>query len=239
MRRALIALAGALVAAIALADIRGTWTIERSSRIDGNVQLNLSRDHNHFGSNFPIASFSGLSLADGASQFELRAEAGTIRFDGTFRDGDGAGHFTFASNPKFAGTLRSMNVREIGDVDDEKLLQLALHGVSTDFIRAMRAEGYDVTLEKYVSMRIFHVTPDVIHELRALGFDKLSYDDLIASRVHRVTPDYIRSMRAAGYSLSMDQLLASRVHRADPEFAIKMRDLGYPNMKFDDMIAFR
>jgi hypothetical protein len=240
MKRALIALAGALIAAIALADIRGTWTIEHPSRAgEGTVQLNLSRDHNHFGSTFPTASFTNLSLADGASQFELRAEAGTIRFDGTFRDGDGAGHFTFLPNAKFADTLRSMNVREIGDVDDEKLLQLAMHGVSTDFIRSMRAEGYDVTLDKYVAMRIFRVTPQLIQELRTLGFDKLSYDNLIASRVHRVTPDYIRSMRAAGYTLSMNDLLASRIHRVDPDFAKQMRDLGYPNLKFDDMIAFR
>ena len=101
MKRALIALAGALVAAIALADIRGTWTMEHPARAnEGTVQLNISREHNQFGSTFPISSFSGLSLADGASKFELLAEAGTIRFDGTFRDGDGAGHFSFLPNAK-------------------------------------------------------------------------------------------------------------------------------------------
>ena len=196
---ALIALAGALVAAIALADIRGTWTIEKSSRHDDRVQLNLSREHNNFGSTFLLSSFTGLSLADGASNFELRAEAGTVRFDGTFRDGDGAGHFTFTPNSAFVKTLRSMNVPGIDDVDDEKLLELALHGVSTDFIRSMRAEGYDVTLDKYVGMRIFNVTPAVVQELRTLGFDRLKYDDLIASRIHGVTPDFIRKMAALGY----------------------------------------
>jgi len=237
---ALIALAGALVAAIALADIRGTWTIEKSSRHDDRVQLNLSREHNNFGSTFLLSSFTGLSLADGASNFELRAEAGTVRFDGTFRDGDGAGHFTFTPNSAFVNTLRSMNVPGIGEVDDEKLLELALHGVSTDFIRSMRAEGYDVTLDKYVGMRIFNVTPAVIQELRTLGFDRLKYDDLIASRIHGVTPEFIRKMAALGYHhIDLDDLVAMRIHGVTPKFIRELKDAGYEGVPVDKLVSMR
>lgn len=234
-----------LLAFAANAEVRGTWTVDHSWKTDaGYIQLNMNRPHQHFGSSFPITAFSGLSAADVESQgdvkFELRREAGVISFDGSFLHGEGAGHFVFTPNASYASTLRSIGVRNEEDIDDDRLMSLTLHDVSTDFIRAMRAQGYDETLEHYVTMRIFRVTPELITELRSLGYDRIAFDDLIASRVHKVTPDYIRGMRAAGYgNLSMDQLVASRIHKATPEFLQQMSTLGYNHLEFDNAIAFR
>lgn len=230
------------LAAAANAEIRGTWTALRNDD-PSRIQLNLDRPHNHFGSTFYISDFGGLSAdvvgSQGDVRFELRREAGMLAFDGSFLHGDGAGHFVFTPNNGFAATLRSMGVRSEDDLDDDNLLSLTLHDVSTDFIRSMRGLGYDEPLEHYTSMRIFKVTPELISELRSLGYDKLSYDDLVASRIHKVTPDYIRAMRAAGYNLTMEQLVATRIHKATPEFVQQMASLGYTHLDFDDLIAFR
>jgi len=234
-----------LLAFTANAELHGTWTVDHSWKSDaGTIQLNLNRPHHQFGSSFPIAALSGLTAADVDSQgdvkFELRREAGTIAFEGSFLHGQGAGHFVFTPSTSYAASLRAIGVRSDDDLDDDKLMSLALHDVSTDFIRVMRAQGYDEPLDHYVSMRIFRVTPELVTELRSLGYDHLSFDHLIASRIHKVTPDYIRATRAAGYpNLSMDQLVATRIHGATPEFQQKMANLGYTHLEYDDLIAFR
>ena len=243
MKRTIV-FAALLFAAAAQAEITGTWAVTRSWTTDpGKIHINLMREHNNFGSSFPIDAFVGLTMADVNSQgdvkFDLRREAGVVAFDGSFRNGEGVGHFVFTPDRSYESKLRAMGVRSDDDLDDERLLTLALHDISTDYIRGLRAAGYNEPLEHYISMRIFRVTPELIADLRSLGYDHIGYDDLIASRVHKVTPDYIRGMKAAGYSLSMEQLVATRIHKATPEFLAEMAQLGYSRLGYDDLIAFR
>jgi hypothetical protein len=231
----------------AAAEVRGAWTAE--VRDGSSLQMNLTthdRNHNH-GESMMLSDFT--DLADAALRatqqtpvsFSLRREAGNANFEGTFKDGFGAGQFTFNANPAYVATLRTLGVTfEEADHDEQKFLTMALLDVSTSFIQSMQAEGYRVSGEKYLEMRIFRITPDLVRELRGLGYDKIETDDLIATRIHKVTPDYIRSMTAAGYAhLSLDNLVASRIHKATPEFLSQMKDLGYGNLNFDDAIAFR
>lgn len=241
--------ASLVVASIAAAQTRGAWTAEVDETMPSKIQMNLStrNGHNHFGESMVVGDFTGLSdsVIQSSTQtpvtFTLQREAGTVAFEGTFKQGFGAGQFTFTPNRDYEATLQRLGATfEDRDRDDSHLLTMAMLNVSTAYIRSMQAEGYRETADKYLSMRIFRVTPELIHELRSLGYDKIDTDDLIATRVHGVTPDYIRAMRAAGYTnLSMDNLIASRIHGAKPEFVEKMRALGYTNLDFDDLIAFR
>ena len=226
----------------AAAEIRGAWTAEVQD--DGRIQLNLTHRGNHNGHTMAASDFAGLTDAalrattQTAATFELKREAGHIAFEGTFRNGFGAGQFTFNENPNYIATLRNLGVTfEESDHDDDEMLTMTMLDVSTDFIRSLQAEGYrGLSGEKYVAMRIFKVTPELIRELRSLGFDKIDADELVATRIHKVTPDYIRSMRAAGYTtLSLDNLVASRIHKATPEFLSEMKSLGYGNV--DSMIS--
>ena len=231
--------------------IDGAWTASPYGDDRSRMYLNIARNPNHNnGSTFDIADFAGLSVSQVAVEtatpvrFELRREAGTVAFDGTFRNGKGAGHFTFRQNAAFIQTLEGLGVeldlgsRRHDETEEETLFALALHDVSSAFIRSMQAEGYRVSLDKYLAMRIFRVTPEYIREMRSLGFKELDVDDLLATRIHKVTPDYIRQMRAAGWHLSLEDLQASRIHGATPEFAAAMRKLGYA-LDFDDLVAFR
>ena len=241
----ILALAAAFLLAFTVnAEVRGTWTVDHSWKSDGGtVQLSLNRPHHNFSSSFPISALTGLTAdqveSQGDVRFELRREAGVIAFDGSFLRGEGAGHFVFTPNASYVATLRAMGVRSENEIDDDQLMSLTLHDVSTEFIRSMRAQGYDEPIEHYVSMRIFRVTPELVSDLRSLGYDHIAFDDLIASRIHKVTPDYIRAMKSAGYTLSMEQLVASRIHKATPEFLQQMASYGYTHLDFDDLIAFR
>ncbi len=237
----------ALLASAAAADIHGAWTAEVS---DGpRLQMNMTSRNNHssFGHTMTVDEFTGLSDAalhaatQTAATFSLSREAGTVSFEGTFKDGFGAGQFTFRPNPQYLASLRGMGVNfEESGRDNDQMLTMTMTDVSSSFIRSMQAEGYRVSADKYLSFRIFGVTPELVRELRSLGYDRIEADDLVATRIHKVTPDYIRSMRAAGYpNLTLDDLVATRIHKATPEFLDQMRSLGYSSLDFDDAIAFR
>jgi hypothetical protein len=235
-------------ASTASAAIHGAWTASTYETKPGFVQLNLSRRNSSWGHTTDIASFSGLSASQIESaastpvSFELRRDAGVVRFEGTFRNGDGAGQFDFASNRAYVETLRSLGIDLKSEEDDEEsaLFRLAMHDVSAAFIREMQSLGYRGPIDTYVRFRIHGVTTDYVRDMASLGFKNLDADDLVRSRIHGATPQYIRDMRAAGFTgLSMDALVRSRIHGATPEFVRAMRDRGYGDLSMDDYVRFR
>jgi len=249
MKRFAFAAAAVLITVAASAeDIRGAWTA--SSEDGDKIYVSMSRRHHQNGQTMRIADFRGLAASQILSasstpvQFALNRDAGTVAFEGSFRDGYGGGQFSFTPNRQYFDALRSLDVQAEdlgpGETLEEELLQLAVNDVSTAYIKSMQAEGYRVALEKYVAFRIFRITPELVREFRALGFEKIDADDLVSSQVHKVTPAYVREMRAAGFrNLSLDDLVSSRVHKATPEFLAEMKTLGYGDIDFDEMISFR
>jgi hypothetical protein len=256
-RIATLTLVVSLFAASAFAAVEGAWTASVIEKKPERVQLNLNTTpYNNMGTSMKIADFTGLTRAqiDAATMtlvnFELRREAGTTSFEGTFRNGKGAGQFTFAPNRGFLTSIRALGI-DVSDEDgrvrrhhreqseEERLFAFALHDVTAAYIRSMQAEGYRVSLEKYLEMRIFDITPEYIREMRGLGFTKLDVDDLVGSRIHGVTPEYVREMRAAGWNLDLDELQSTRIHGATPKFAEEMKKLGYANLDIDDLVGFR
>ncbi|HEY0160349.1 MAG TPA: hypothetical protein VGF28_23890 [Thermoanaerobaculia bacterium] len=243
------------VAANAFAAIEGAWTATPSERDKGELHLNLTyRPHSNHGMSMDLAGFTGLTAAQINAtattpvNFQLRREAGTAVFEGTFRNGKGAGQFTFTGNPGYLQSMRALGI-EVGKggrkhrrdhTEEENLLSYALFDVSTAYVKSMIAEGYRVSLEEYMEMRIFDVTPEYIREMRSLGYKDIDTDELVSTKIHRVTPDYIRRMRAAGWGdLSLDDLTSSSIHKATPEFAEEMKQLGYGDLDMDDLVSFR
>lgn len=249
-RIATLCLAAAVTAAVPASarDISGTWTASLSDEKPGRIYFSLTRDHhNQHGSTFPLSVFRGLSSdqihssARTPVEFELRSEAGIISFEGTFRDGKGAGEFLFVPDRGFVEELRSMGLRfqpRNGDADQE-LFQLALFGVSSSFIRSMRDIGYDVSLEKYVEFRIFGVDPEYVREMGEVGFRRLTADKLVETRIHGATPEYIRDARARGDDLTLDKYIESRIFDVTPEFAREMERAGYRGLSRDMLVQFR
>src|SRR5687767_6352973 len=186
----LVACALLLLTAAAHAELQGSWTIKRVNRAQGDLHLELERDHNQIGQNMDLADFTGLAAAQLAAgtptavAFSLRREAGTVDFTGQVSNNRGRGDFSFAANPAYLATLESLGVRadrgkKHGESAEERLLSLAVLDVSTDFIRSMQAAGYRESLDKYIAMRIFGVDPELVADFRALGME-LDADELIA-----------------------------------------------------------
>jgi hypothetical protein len=242
-----------LVAGSAFA-LDGAWTAAIDEKRPDRVYLNLTQGRfNNMGSTYALSGLSGLTSAQIHAaamtpvQFAMQREAGTIAFEGTFRNGKGAGQFAFTPDRSYISKIRSLGLeldlekrRKRKDrTEEDDLFTLALHDVSTSFIKSMMAEGYRVSLAKYLEMRIFNITPEYIREMRSLGFKEIDADELVASKIHRVTPDFVREMRAAGWNLSLDDYQSAAIHGATPKFAEEMRKLGYGGMSHDDLVSFR
>lgn len=252
MIRTLIASCALLVAAsFAPAQSRelvGDWLATVPDNHPDRLQLSLRfGSSEHSGSQFDRSEFAGLNPAQVNSQtrvqvqFELRREAGTLAFEGTFRAGHGAGEFTFTPNRDFASTLHSLGIEfapKRGD-DVQELFTLAVFDVSADYIRSMQKIGYSVPLDMVVQFRIFDVTPEYVHEMATVGFDHLSAEKLVETRIHGATPAYIREMRAAGNDLSLDNYIQSRIFQITPEFAAEMARAGYTDLNHDTLVQFR
>jgi hypothetical protein len=228
--------------------VAGAWTAFVSDKDPEKLSFSMrTRKHENNGSTIARNAFEGLTAEQVRShvqvtvQFALRREAGTVSYEGVFKQGQGAGTFTFASNPEYPKALKRLGVEleEPLEEQDRELFALAIFDVSTEYIRSMRAIGYDVRLEKYMTFRIFHVDPAYVKEMGSLGFKNLSADKLVETKVHGVTPAYIREMRAAGEDLTLDKYVESRIFRVTPEFAAEMAKAGYADLDRDVLVQFR
>lgn len=164
------------------AEIHGSWTASTETAKAGRIHLNIARGNwQHYGDTMKLADFRGLSDAQihasmqTSVQFQLAREAGTLQFEGVFKNGDGAGQFTFQSNPAFPNAVRALGVafelkrhRE-NQSEESDLFSLAMSDVSTSFIRSMQAEGYNVTLDKYLSMRMFGIDLNFVRTMNSLN----------------------------------------------------------------------
>ena len=242
-----VALATLVSLPVEAAELAGVWTATISDKYPDRLQLSLNTDDNgNQSSGFEISGFTGLSRAQIESStripvaFQFVREAGTLHFEGTFRNGRGAGEFRFVSDPGYADRLRSVGVqlgRETKGTRD--LMNLALFDVSIDFIRSMQAIGYDETLDQYVAFRIFGVDPDYVREMEKVGFKDLSAARLVETKIHGATPEYIREMRVKGEDLSLDDYIQSRIFQITPEFTKEMAHAGYADASHDMLVQFK
>jgi hypothetical protein len=225
----------------ASAQIRGAW----SALVKGDrVHLNMTRVNSNWGRTLPRADFAipedaMTSATETTVHFAFNRDAGVIDFTGTFQKGEGVGRFSFAPNRSYVATLQSLGVSSDSHIDDDDLFSLAMHDVSTAFIREMQSLGYLENLDQYVAFRIHGVTPQFVRDMKALGYT-LDADDLVAFRIHGVTGEFSRAMKELGVKdLSADQLVAMRIHGVSTDYVRELRDLGYTGLSSDDLVTMR
>jgi len=232
----------------------GTWSIEpadwKPERAASGpmVQLTLSgrSGHGHWNSSMPITlgELRGLGAeqmkgAAGAVNFQIVRDAGTISCDGTFRDGTGAGHFTFAGNPEYLAAVRAMGYPA---PDSGQLFSLALHDVSRAFIKELSDLGYPrLPFDDLVSFRIHGVSADMVRDLQALGYRHPEPDGLVSLRIHGATPGFVRELKELGYDPppSLDDLVSMRIHGVSGEMVRDLQQLGYGQVAVDDLVSMR
>ena len=110
----------------------------------------------------------------------------------------------------------------------EELIGLRAAGVTRAYIDSMREFFPGVSLQKIASLGSVGVTPEFVRAMRAQGFSIKTAGEATSLRATGVTPDYIDIMRAVGFELrSADEATSLRAVGVTPEFVREMRDLGF------------
>src|SRR5580704_18673889 len=144
------------------ADVRsGDWTIHKSDEA-GNVEFSLiehqrGRHSSHESSDWLASSFSGVDFSKPGRQdvhFTIARDAGKIECEGFLDNGEGAGIFHFQPDPNYVREMDALGF----PVDEDKQYNMAVHDVSLEFARQMKAvhlAGLDA--EKLIAFRIHGV----------------------------------------------------------------------------------
>ena len=227
--------------------ITGQWMID-STELPDQVQLTLHRSSSGHGgstnsSPIPLRQLNGLTRAqmddaNGATvHFEIIRDAGVLACEGYFKRSNGAGSFTFSADPGFISEMRSLGYTGLSD---EQVFSMAVHDVSREYVRELRALGLKPSADELITMRIHTVTIEYIKDLQSLGHDKLQPDQLVTMRIHGVEPGFIRELNQLGYrSVSADELVTMRIHEATTDFIRKLRSLGYEHPTIDQLVTMR
>ena len=218
----------------ASAQTTGVWT---GSIYKDQLQLNISLSGsrggderpwqnftNNVGFSIPMAEVEGFDPSAPNVAFSLRAPAGTIAFDGTFRENLGAGHFTFTSNEAF---IREMKDLGYTDYKTDDLAMFTVNRFAPGTIRELRALGYEISRRDVTEVAVFKITPAVIREYAALGYDKLTLKELVNFRVGRVDRAYVEGMRTLGYKdLSAREIADMAILGVTPAYVRDLRQAG-------------
>src|SRR5439155_16232005 len=155
------------------------------------------------GQSVPVDELSGLPANDerltaSSVKFDLRREAGTIAMEGSFREGRGAGLFTFAPREAYTNEMRSLGYGE--DLQLWRRFQLAVHDVGPKYIRDLKTEGFDkLTLDQIQRAKTHGVTIEYIKTMKAEGYTGTTLEEFVRTRDHGVTQQYIQGMKQAGF----------------------------------------
>ena len=229
--------------------IHGDWSAKfNEGSACGCFNLEVERSsgwghHNSWGNTHKISDFVGLDAGiatakDSPVHFELRRDAGTMSFDGRFRDGYGSGKFSFASSADYVSGMKQLGY---SGLDQEQLFAFAIHDVSRQFVKDMADVGYkNLSTDDLMAFRIHGVSPEFARAMIELLPEKPDPDNLVAMRIHGVSPEFTKEINALlGKRFSVDELVAFRIHGVSPEFVREVRETVSKDVSADDLVAMR
>lgn len=141
------------------------------------------------------------------------------------------------SSPDYRRTLQRAGV----DADnDGVVLSSQLIGITPDYVKAVRAAGYQYELEGMLKLYMMDVEPAYLRELSINGYDEVEPDMLIQLHAHGVDGQYLGSLAALGYrELCPEDLVAWRIHGVDAGFLREMASVGYRELCPEEAVELR
>lgn len=92
--------------------------------------------------------------------------------------------------------------------------------------------GYnDITVEEFVQMQIHDVTPDYVRAMAKAGFKNLTIKELKQASIHDVDPAYVQDLKSAGFQdLTLQEVVQMAIHDVDAQFVRELNQMGYKNL---------
>jgi beta-lactamase regulating signal transducer with metallopeptidase domain len=183
---------------------------------DGNDRTNTQ--------SVPLSGLAGFSLSmldqDGPVKFEYVRNAGSILCEGRAAGGRASGLFTVALNPSFISALEKMGYAA---PQGEEPFSLVTSGVTPGYARALRDTGLTTSISDLIELEDHGVSSDYVRAVRQEGFTDLSASNISELRDHGVEPNYLKAIKAAGPSLSIEEIDSLRDHGVKPDYFKSMK----------------
>jgi len=226
-------------------ELTGTWQLKTQPRSGESIHIQFRRagaSGDTWGISLRPGELAGLDVTlltqDGPARFELRREAGLVRFEGRFQRGEGSGDFRFTPSAEYVAAMKALGY---GGLTIEKVFALAIVDVTRQFVQDLKGAGYaQIALDDVMACRIHGATAAFAKSMRDLLGHLPVVNDLVAMRIHEVTPEFAKQMQGLlGKVPTGDHLVAMRIHEVTPEFASAMRGLLGRELTVDQLVAFR
>jgi hypothetical protein len=222
--------------------VNGVWNAKLTSNTSG-IDITLQRQSTFTTwterltlSESELKGFllGGVASAKENLRFQIVREAGTFECEGYFRDGKGAGFWTFTPSQNFISAMRS---RGYGNLTEDNLFAAAIANVSVKMIEDLKSFGYDrLSFDQLFRAGAFRVTPEFIRAWRSAGFNNLSFEKLVNLGTFNVTPVYLNEIKAAGYEdVTLEELTQARTFGATTGFIQLWRTAGFKDISLEEV----
>lgn len=118
--------------------------------------------------------------------------------------------------------IAGLQAAGLKDLTVDQIVALKVQDVTPDYVRQMRAAGFDTSVHDLIGMKVQGITPEYVKEMRAAGANPDTHD-LIGMKVQGITPEYVRDIRATGLNPDTHDLIALKVQGVTPEYVRKVR----------------
>jgi hypothetical protein len=202
----------------------GAWRGENleSARGERSIVLTVRADGGRTRSGSTVRS-SEVSGSLTGPAFELRREAGTLRFD---RTTDAGGAVTLAIDSAYVAAVAEAT----GSTPSaDQKLALFRSGIDLTYVRAIAAAGYRPSLDELFALRNNGITADYAGGLKKAGYD-LKVGQVINLSRNGIARDYAASLREAGFALNDEQLIKLSRNGIATSYARDMLAAGYGDL---------
>src|SRR5438552_4063315 len=140
-------------------------------------------------------------------------------------------------------SVKSSYIEEMKSVgfdhlDVDELVSLKIQGVTAEYVKQIRAAGFNPGVEEIVGMKIQGVTPEYIKEMRDLGFQP-DAEQIVRMKIQGVTPEYVKALAAEGYKLNAEQVTGAKIMGITPEFIQKAKSHGFKDLTMDKLFQLK
>ena len=201
-------------------EFAGQWRGQNleAARDDRSIMLHTVSDDGRRRSGTSVPSRELVGNPTGAA-FELKREAGTLKFD---RTTDPGGRVALTMDPAYLAAVADATGQ--APTADQKLA-LFRSAIGLGYVRALKDAGYKVTLDELFELRNNGVAADYVVALTRAGYDFKPAQMVNLSR-NGVGREFAVALRESGFVLSDEQLVKLSRNGIGRDYARDMKAAG-------------